>query len=337
MIVDGRYEVIRELGRGSYGQVLEVRDHTMATRCALKLLSDDVLVGPWTESHLLRGLRGEYILPILNADVVAGRRYIVTEVMMGGTVDDHIQAAIGMPIDRAVRWAREACQGIARVHDYDLVHGDIKPGNLFLDAREEVLVGDFGLAQQVDDQGFAQAVGTPATMAPEVAASFKGKSSTPLTYTRLSDVYSLGATAYWMIAGQPPSVGTTDLVSGTRPDLWTVAPHAPRGLRDAINRAIALDPKQRQASASQLAAELGLHRSPDRTWNRTVPHSGHEQCYSGAKGESVIEVCVHPESTSRVRITGQHASSARRVRKAERTSSRRNLATALRSAFRACN
>lgn len=334
MIIANRYEVVRELGRGSFGEVLEVRDHTLDTLCALKLLSDAVLTGPWTESQILRGLSGEYILPIMNADVVQGRRYIVTEVMTGGTVEDRIAPDVGMPTDQVVRWAREACQGVARVHDAGLVHGDIKPGNLFLDAREEVLVGDFGLAQQVNNDGAAQAVGTYTTMAPEVAAVFAGSSSTTFTYTRLSDVYSLGATAYWMLAGRPPSVGLSDLTADTRPDLWTVAPHVSRGLRDVINRALALDPAKRQTSASHLAAELGLHRSPDRAWNRVAPHDGHDQCFVGIKVNSKIEVCVHSESASRVQILANSSPSGRRVRRGERSSTRRKLSADLRSVFR---
>jgi serine/threonine protein kinase len=339
-IIAGKYEVIRPLGAGSYGQVFEVRDHTLDTICALKLISDDILVGPWTESQLLRGLRGEYILPILNADVVAGRRYVVTDVMTGGTVADRITPSVGMATEQAVRWAREACQGIARVHDHGLIHGDIKPGNLFLDHRGEVLVGDFGLAQRLDGSGLAQAVGAPGTMAPEVAAAYVPLTSSNLTYTLLSDVYSLGATLFWMLAGQSPVAGMNgmrDLATQPRPDLWDVAPHLPRGLRDVVNRAISLDPAHRQGSASQLGAKLGLHRSKDRAWTRFSPHPGHEECYSGAKGRSVIEVCVEPVSASRVGITARHKRSGRRVRRAERTSYRTALPSSLRSAFRACD
>lgn len=338
IVIANRYEVVRELGRGSFGEVWEVHDHTLGTRCALKLLSDQVLAGPWNESQILRGLSGEYVLPILNADVVEGRRYIVTEVMAGGTVEDRITPHVGMKVGQAVRWSREACQGVARAHDAGLIHGDIKPGNLFLDGRDEVLVGDFGLAQLVRGRGAARAVGTPATMAPEVAAGIVSTSSTPYTYTPLSDVYSLGATAYWMLAGHPPTPGPSfsDLVDVGRPDLWDVAPHVPRGLRDVINRSLSLAPTDRQASASDLAADLGLHRSPGRSWNRVAPHDGHEQCFVGRKARSTIEVCVRPESGSQLCITAQNSPSGRRLAKGTRTSLRRNLPRDLRSVFRAC-
>lgn len=339
-IIAGKYEVIRPLGTGSYGQVFEVRDHTLDTTCALKLLSDDIIVGPWTEAQLLRSLRGEYILPILNADVVVGRRYVVTDVMTGGTVADRITPSVGMATEQAVRWAREACQGIARVHDHCLIHGDIKPGNLFIDHRGEVLVGDFGLAQKLDESGLAQAVGTLGTMAPEVATAYVPLTTSNLTYTLLSDVYSLGATLFWMLAGQTPVAemnDTRDCATQPRPDLWDVAPHLPRGLRDVVNRALSLDPAQRQRSASELGAELGLHRSKDRVWTRLSPHPGHEKCYSGVKGQSVIEVCAEPISASRVGITARHRESGRRVRRADRTSSRTALPSSLRSAFRACD
>lgn len=340
LVVAGRYEVVRELGRGSFGQVLEVIDHTLDTVCALKLLSNDILVGPWAESQTLRGLKGEFILPILNADVVAGRRYVVTEVMTGGTVDDHVVPDVGMSVGTAVRWAREACQGIARVHDYGLIHGDIKPGNLFLDGRGEVLIGDFGLAQKLDANGLARAVGTPCTMAPEVASPLARTASNDLTYTLSSDVYSLGATLYWMLAGVPATSGMShlkDIAIQPRPDIWEQAPHLPQGLRNVINKAITFDPRKRQTSASELAAELGRYRPYDRAWDRMKPHADHEQCYRGAKGDSVIEVCVEPTSAGQVNITARHSSSKRRVRKGERISSRSTLPASLRSVFKACN
>lgn len=338
-VVAGRYEVIRELGRGSFGQVLEVIDHTLGTVCALKLLSDDIFVGPWAESQILRGLRGEFILPILNADVVANSRYVVTEVMTGGTVHDCIVPSVGMPVERAVRWAREACQGVARVHDSGLIHGDIKPGNLFLDHRGEVLVGDFGLAQRLDANGAARAVGTPDTMAPEAAAALVRLVSSDLTYTMSCDIYSLGATLFWMLAGVPASSGMSslhDIATQPRPDIWDVAPHLSQGLRNVVNKAISFDNSQRQTSASELAAELGRCASRDRTWDRVAPHTGHEQCYIGFKGGSVIEVCVARDNATRVNITARHAGSGRRVRKGERTSTRSALPASLRSVFRAC-
>lgn len=340
VIIANRYEVLRPLGKGSFGEVFEVRDHTLDTTCALKLLSDDVLFGPWNESQLLRGLRGEYILPVLNADVVAGRRYVVTEIMTGGTVEDHVSPGVGMPTDQAVRWTREACQGIARVHDLGLIHGDIKPGNLFLDHRSEVLVGDFGLAQRLDPDGRARAVGTKDTMAPEVALAGVPPVTTDLTYTVGGDVYSLGATLFWMLTGEPPMVGVSEyalLSTQPRPDVWERAPHIPRGLRDVVNKAIALDPADRPASAAELAAALGQCSAPARKWTRLVPHSGHEQCFRGIKGTSEIEVCAEPLAPNRLSIVACHAASRRKVRKAERLCSRSNLSNSLRSAFRACD
>ena len=341
MIIAGRYQVIRQLGQGTFGQVLEVHDHTLGPVCALKLLDGSIgVAGPWAESQILRGLRGEYILPILNADLVAGSRYVVTEVMTGGTVDDHIVPNVGMPVGQAVRWAREACHGIARVHDSGLVHGDIKPANLFLDDRREVLVGDFGLAQKLDANGLAEAGGTPGTMAPEVAAPLVPLVLGDLTYTVLSDVYSLGATLFWMLAGAPVTHSMTclhDIATHPRPDIWDQAPHVPRGLRTIVNRAISFDPALRPASAADLASQLGRFREGDRSWERMTPHAGHEQCFRGTKGGSVIEVCAEPQSTTRMNITARQAGSGRRVRRAERTSERASLSASLRAVFRACN
>lgn len=341
-IVAGRYEVRRRLGQGAFGEVYEVFDLHLKQVCALKLLATTPF-GNWAEAQILRQVHGEFILPVLNADLAAGRAYVVTELATHGTVADQIVNRVGIRIALATRWARQACQGVARLHDHRLLHGDIKPENLFLNAREDSLVGDLGLAQLQDANGMVAACGSTPTMAPEVAQVGVPGMTMPTnrTYGVRSDVYSLGATLFWMLAGAPPVPGAktnADVWGAPQPDLWEVAPHVPQGVRDIVNRAIARDPSDRYACPADLDAALGGRALQSRVWTRVAPHSGHEQCFVGDKaGASQLEVCAIPTGRrSRIDIEVKHAKTGRTVKKAERSVPRSSLASGLRGAFRAC-
>jgi len=341
-IIAGRYEVRKALGTGAFGEVHEVFDHHFKQVCALKI-HNQMIAGPWTEAQILLQLDGEYILKVLNADLAQGAPYVVTHLATNGTIADQIPRGVGIPITTAVRWARQACQGVARVHDHRLLHRDIKPENLFVDTHQDILVGDLGLAQLQDSNGLADAAGSIPTMAPEIArVGAPGQNpTTARVYSIAADVYSLGACLFWMLAGAQPVPGASsfgDVWSAPDPDLWNVAPHVPQGLRDIVNRSIARDPANRYASAAGFDAALGGWSPPPRLWTRLKPHAGHEQCFSGAKGASLIEVCAIPTGVrTQLNIVAFHPASRRAVTKAQRTVSRSGLSAGLRSAFHACN
>ena len=96
-------------------------------------------------------LADDHILEIRNADLYAGRPYIVTALAEHGTLETELAATngLGLDVDQVITWIRQASMGVARAHDKSLVHNDIKPANLFLTANKECLVGDFGLASRV--------------------------------------------------------------------------------------------------------------------------------------------------------------------------------------------
>lgn len=297
--IDQRYRVDGYLGGGQNGHVYDVWDTNQNQRAALKMLDPNRLdLGRWAEAQKLTSLSGRYIMPILNARDEAGVPYIVTEVMLNGTVEDAITPGIGAPVDQAAEWVRQAAIGIARVHDHRLVHVDIKAGNLFRDADNNVLVGDFGLAGQMDAAGNAHGGGSPETMAPEVP--------TTATTNARTDVYSLGATLYHLLAGDwmNPALRTlttwTDLKAavsthGTPTPIGDVAPHVPQGLRSIVMKAIDPIAANRYASASELATVLGGRTRPRRTWLRDHPCPGHTMCFTGSRaGNATIKVCAVP-------------------------------------------
>ena len=325
------------LGAGSFGEVYEVFDHNFQVHAALKLLKQAPAPGhPWAEAHVLKALDGPFVLKVLNADVYLGQQYIVTELAANGTIADHIVSNVGVPVEQARRWTRDLCHGIARMHRDHLVHRDIKPENVFLSAKGSAMVGDVGLAQLVADDGSAAAAGSLLTMAPEVAAAACGGPMN--SYTVRSDVYSIGASLYWMLTGHqvlPDATTYADVVAGQPDNIADAAPHVPPLLRKAVMKALSIDPAARFASVAQLDAAIGGVVSPRRHWDRTSPHPGHEQCFHGVGSNSTIELCVVvEEQAGKVALRHKYAS-GRSLAKHDRVVARTKLAAAIRSTMRA--
>jgi serine/threonine protein kinase len=309
--IRNRYRIDGYLGAGANGRVYDVWDERQDRRSALKMLHR-TFFGPWAEAQILTSLSGDYILPILNADDEAGVPFLVTDVMLNGSTEDKIVPGVGVPTDQAAEWIRQAAIGVSRVHDRGILHVDIKASNLFLDADDNVLVGDFGLASRMNPAGHGVSGGSPETMAPEVAAS--GPS------TVRSDVYSLGATLYHLLAGEwlnPALRLITDwnhllaavAAQGPPRPLGEVAPHVPIGLRAIVMKAINPNPGNRYATSEQLAAALGARARPDRTWTRDQPCVGHTTCFTGTRaGASTFKLCAVPTGSR-----GRHTLESRRI------------------------
>lgn len=309
-IIAGRYEVLDRLGTpgmDAQGESYKVRDHNTHQTVALKVLTSTPL-GPWHEARVLASLRDDHILEILNADVAAGRPYIATVLAQHGTLATRLDTTgrIGVDPGVAIRWTRQACQAAARTHALRLIHTDIKPDNLFLDEHDNVRLGDFGLASLMDNNDLGHTAGTAWTLAPEVAQAIIAGQARATSVA--SDVYSLGATLYELLTGQPAYIPPTgvglDLVNNAphiaqhRPArVRDLAPHIPRTLADRVHKAMSPVPADRYDSAGEFAADLGgalakVHRH----WSRTDEHPGHHRCYLGtAKSTAGIMVCVEPD------------------------------------------
>lgn len=322
-VLFGRYEVLQTLGQGSFGQVVQVLDTLLDGEVAIKLLNDPNQV--LEEARVLAGLREiRNVLPIYHAGSELGQGYIVTAVARGGTVGDRIESnsGAGIPPTDAIRWLKQACNGISRVHSQGLVHNDIKPTNLFFDETDEVLVGDFGLAARVNDDGLATPRGTLETMAPEVAQAMLAGS--PRGSSVASDVYSLGASLYWMLAGAPPirlPEGTPQIdavvavASEARVSLRDVAPHVSQQLAARVAKAMSLAPEDRYPNVSALAADLAFRSASRRWWYRTNEDPGHRGCWRGdTRGAASILVCAIPTEGEEIDVVASKMPSRRTVR-----------------------
>lgn len=296
-LIGTRYEVLSYLGSGTYGDVYRVHDKHLDEVVALKLLAP-LGGGPWLEGQILTQLDSPYILGVKNADVDAGVPFLVTVLAEHGSADGPMKP-VGVPPDRAVRWVRHACRGAHRAHDAQLVHRDIKPANLFLTASGEAQLGDFGIAALMDANGRAPGHGTPVIRAPEAAL---GGGVT----TVRSDVFSLGATLYALLAGEYASeLGD--------PPLRDVAPHVSQALAQRVQKAMAQDAANRYATAAEFDAALGELPAVDRRWRQTDEHNGHEACFRGeAPGKMDATVCLVSAGT-RWEVVAVHQPSGRRI------------------------
>ncbi len=217
--LDG-YEVVREIGRGGMGVVYKAMQKSTKRAVALKVL----LEGPFAseaaqrrferEIELAAQLRHPNIIPIYDSGRTAGRMYYAMEYVHGRPLVEYTKAqALGM--EERLRLFQKICAAVVHAHLRSVVHRDLKPGNILVDADGEPRVHDFGLAKlggvtDMKTSVSAQIVGTPAYMAPEQLAG------DPMAIDARTDIYSLGVILYEMMTGKmpyPTDVPLTDVLN----------------------------------------------------------------------------------------------------------------------------
>jgi serine/threonine-protein kinase len=349
--IGNRYIVKEQLGPSGQGEVYVCEDPYEGGIVVVKLLALGSLPpgNQWLEAEALRQLEDEHILPIRNADLDAGQPFIVTDLATHGTLSSEMasRGKRGLDVDEVVSAIRDACAGVARGHSARLIHNDLKPENLFLNEQRECLVGDFGGACLIppgSTTGVAH-VTTPAIAAPEIASAWT--TGTPAASVR-SDIYSLGAAAYWCLAGEraypfPPVMGLLEklaiVAAGPPEPLRDRAPHVPKYVYTAIERAMSRDPADRFASVGEFAAALGQRPDVSRRWLRTDDHQpAHLACWRGIPeaGGSVYVTCLEQGAKpNKFDVTSRHLTSNNRITAGCRGGVRESqVSQALRSVFR---
>lgn len=279
--------------------VYKAFDDHLHREVAIKLLDPTGGVpATWHESRTLEHLRSDYLLPVLNADVIGESdiRYLTTPIMTNGD----LEAAgkdVGVPASRAIAWGTQMAHALERVHSAGLLHRDIKPGNVFINDDGSIALGDLGKAIAFTPGTPAPREGTWVTLAPETAPDTGH-------CTVASDVYSLGATVFYLLAGCYQIDENADeraiqaaLAAGKRRKLMNVAPHISRSLRNIIEKSMARDPAERHRSALEFSNALSGATLHARDWARTI-HAGHVLCLHGkGKGTSgPLSVCSIPNA-----------------------------------------
>jgi len=267
------------LGSGVFGVVYRAWDHNQKQAVALKLLKKGTAPArAYEEAQLLTKLRSDYILFIHNAATADDIPYIATEIAPGGSAEDHLKAhPFGVAADRAIAWTQNALLGLASAHKSKIVHRDVKPGNIFLEQPDWVLLGDFGVAGEMDDHGMVSSHGDRRICAPEMLTTGQGDVR--------SDIYSTGVTLYRLLTGRWPfedpdaDVLEAAIIAGACTPVRVVAPHIGKALAARVAKAMALDPAARYQTAREMHEFLGRGPLVLRPWERITPHAGHERCW----------------------------------------------------------
>ena len=206
----GDYELLEEVGRGGQGVVFRARQKSLNRTVALKVIS----LGQWaSKAHLKRfrleaeaaaSLEHPGIVPIHEVGERDGSCYFSMKFVEGGQLDE-VARREPMPIRRAVELIAKVARTVHYAHEHGILHRDIKPGNILLDAKGEPHLTDFGLARLVESESSVthtlDVLGTPSYMAPEQAVGNNAAVSS------VTDVYGLGAVLYQLLTGQPPFAG----------------------------------------------------------------------------------------------------------------------------------
>ncbi|HEY1381524.1 MAG TPA: serine/threonine-protein kinase [Gemmataceae bacterium] len=269
----GRYEVVRELGRGGMGVVYLAHDPRLKRPVALKMILAAEYAGPevrlrfQTEAETVARLRHPNIVPIYEVGEQEGRPFIALEFLDGGSLGERTGGQ-PQPPRVAAELVRTLALALDHAHRQGVVHRDLKPGNVLLAADGTPKVTDFGLAKFVtaDDPAAITSlglsstgaiVGTPSYMAPEQAAG-QVHGITPA-----ADVYALGAILYELLTGRPPfrgvnAIETLSEVQQRDPlPPRAVQPGVPRDLETVCLRCLRKEPAKRYPSAAALADDLG--------------------------------------------------------------------------------
>ncbi|MEV0026522.1 protein kinase [Streptomyces atroolivaceus] len=206
MLVAGRYRLISPIGRGGMGEVWRATDEVLGRAVAVKLLLGDQADASSTarfrlEAQTAARLSHPHLVAVFDFGSWEDRFYLVMELVEGRSLGDLLEAQETVHPEQVAHIAGQAAAGLAAAHRQGIVHRDIKPGNLMLDADGSVKIGDFGIAQFVDDPSTAlttagHIVGTSLYLAPERALGRTADSA--------SDMYSLGCVIYQLLVGQPP-------------------------------------------------------------------------------------------------------------------------------------
>ncbi len=262
----GRYEVVRELGRGGMATVYLANDIKHGREVAIKVLLPELSATLGAdrferEIRLAAKLQHPHILGMFDSGVADGLMYYVMPFVKGESLRDRIDREGMLPIEDALQIALEVNDALGHAHTAGVVHRDIKPENILLSGGH-ALVADFGIARAVSEGGNAKltatgmSMGTPYYMAPEQAS---GETVGPT-----ADLYSLGCVLYEMLSGEPPFTGKNSMQIMARhameqvPSIRIVRAVVPEEIETAIYVAMNKTPADRPQSAEQFAQLLGV-------------------------------------------------------------------------------
>ena len=261
----GKYEVVRELGKGATSVVYLARDPFADREVAIKLVQAEALqdkeVGKrfqklfLTEASLAGKLSHPHIAEIYDAATEEAGSYLVMEYINGGTLEKHSTPENLLPIKAVLEIAFKCCKALDYAHQSGIIHRDIKPANILLTDESEIKISDFGAALTTHtDTTQISGIGSPAYMSPEQLKE--------ATLTHQTDMFSLGVVIYQLLTGHLPFRGSTGFgmvnqILNVDPDPpGTHRPQVPSSVDDIVLKALRKEPGERYATWDEFAHDL---------------------------------------------------------------------------------
>jgi len=203
--LESRFSAVRPLGAGGFGHVWLANQLGLGRQVAIKLLNPELAVAPEEverfveEARITATLAHPAVVKVIDFGAVGGVPWIAYELLEGKTLGEML-AVSPLRVEEAGRLLAPVARGLAAAHERGIVHRDVKPDNVFVDARGEPRLTDFGIARWGNSTRVRTAtgllIGSPAFLAPEL---IEGADASPS-----SDVYALGITLFWALTGEPP-------------------------------------------------------------------------------------------------------------------------------------
>jgi Protein kinase domain len=270
-VIHGKYRIERQIGRGGMGIVLAATHLQLEHLVAIKVMRRDLGMDERAIDRLLMEarsaarIRSEHVARVLDVGTLDnGTPFIVMEYLDGENLADLLDREGALQIDQAVSFMLQCCLALAEVHVAEMVHRDLKPGNLFIarlpDGSPSVKIVDFGISKQIGSarDGAAttspQVLGSPYYMSPEQMRAE--------AVDERSDIWGLGAILFEMLTGRPPFIGDTlpevysAVLNDAPPPVDTLRSSVPAGLDDVVQRCLEKDPAQRFCDVADLAEAL---------------------------------------------------------------------------------
>ncbi|HUQ45048.1 MAG TPA: protein kinase [Gemmatimonadaceae bacterium] len=311
------YELDCEIGRGGMGIVYRARDRRLKRQVAIKLLPPELAFRSEIKSRFLREaetaaqLSHPNIVPIYTVDEQEQLVFFVMAYISGDNLAKRLHERGVLTIDETRKVMREVADALAYAHDRGVVHRDIKPDNILLDAvTGRPMVTDFGIARAMDATGDSRltatgiAIGTPAYMSPEQAAGER-------EIDGRSDLYSLGILGYQMLTGNPPfTAGSTPAmlvkhISERPVPVEQRRADVPTDLGRSVMMLLEKDPSNRFPTAAALVAALDTREappsrapSPAQSVVPAAPFAGHAPHSSGPYAPLPLQGVARPNDTA---------------------------------------
>ena len=276
-IIAHRYRLLRMIGQGGMAVVYEAQDMNLSRRVAIKLLRPDyshdgAFVKRFQqEAMTVARLNNPNIVRVYDYGEYNGSSYIVMELVEGLSLEQILEERGPLPINDAIRYMIEVCNAVEAAHHAGLVHRDLKPGNILLDADGHVKVVDFGIARAA---GGSQMTTTGTTIG--TAAYFSPEQAQGLEIGPASDIYALGVVLYELLTGRLPFEHENPItlalmhVRDQPPSPRLYNPRIPRSLESIILRCLSKDPAKRFPSVAALRDALLAYSSAPASAQQTV-------------------------------------------------------------------